>query len=84
MLSGLALSFGSKLVNDLCDKDSVGVYILVGRRNHVQHDGAFTCVCVLIRSENKNVIKTEVVFLFILKVFLNNLHFLRPNLRVFK
>lgn len=62
MLSGLALSFGSKLVNNLCDKDSVCVCILVGRGNHVQHCGAFICFCVLNQSES-NVIKTEVVFI---------------------
>lgn len=63
MLSGLALSFRSKLANNLCDKDCVYVYTLVGRRNHVQHDGAFTRFCVLNQSEKKNVTKTEIVLI---------------------
>lgn len=39
----------------------VCVCTLVGKRNHVQHDGAFTRFCVLNQSEKKNVTKTEVV-----------------------
>lgn len=55
MLSGLALSFRSKLVNNL------SVCVRWQEEGIVQHDGAFTCFCVLNQSEKKSVTKTEVV-----------------------